>query len=395
MRKIFLSYVIFFISMTAFAQLEVKPNSFKEVPGFVNINPDQNYQYDDNDLPFAVIKVRTENINDKQRKELKFSGNAGTFIVLEYKDGEVWVYLTAQYADYLKISHPDFSSVEFTLPYDLQPKKGYELTLVNTSVDEEIQKKLARLEELENYGTANKKQSVDTCITKPLNGKFSVSRNKQVYFSQGNLQYQASTDTWRFANNQWDTTSYTQAWSSLDYTGWMSCFAWGTGNDPTKIGIPHSDYPFFSDWGNNAICNGGEKKWYTLTVKEWDYVLNKRKTKSGVRFAKATVNGISGVIILPDDWSISNYNLSNTNISDAGYRSNKISKSDWCNRLENYGAVFLPVTGKSGIGWYWSSTTYDQYRAKELNFQNGRLSVSKYGEFKGETCGVRLVSDVE
>ena len=60
--------------MTAFAQLEVKENSFREVPGFVNINPDENYQTDDNDLPFAVIKVRTENINDKQRRELTFSG---------------------------------------------------------------------------------------------------------------------------------------------------------------------------------------------------------------------------------------------------------------------------------------------------------------------------------
>ena len=37
-----------------------------------------------------------------------------------------------------------------------------------------------------------------------LNGMFSVSNNTKVYFSQGNLQYQASTDTWRFATNQWD-----------------------------------------------------------------------------------------------------------------------------------------------------------------------------------------------
>ena len=82
-----------FLSLTAFAQLEVKKGSFKEVPGFVNINPDENYQTDDNDLPFAVVKVRTENINDRQRRELKFSGNGGTFIMLEYKDGEVWFIL--------------------------------------------------------------------------------------------------------------------------------------------------------------------------------------------------------------------------------------------------------------------------------------------------------------
>lgn len=131
MRKLLLLILAISTSFCTFAQLEVKEGSFKEVPGFVNINPDPNYQTDDNDLPFAVLKIRTENINDKQRRELRFSGNAGTFIVLEYKDGEVWVYLTAKYADYLKISHPDFSSIEYSLPFDIQPKKGYEMTLIN------------------------------------------------------------------------------------------------------------------------------------------------------------------------------------------------------------------------------------------------------------------------
>ncbi|MBQ6083410.1 MAG: hypothetical protein IJK92_03550 [Bacteroidales bacterium] len=52
-----------------------------------------------------------------------------SFINLEYKDGEVWVYLTVRYADYLKISHPDFSSNEFTLPYDLKARLGYKMVL--------------------------------------------------------------------------------------------------------------------------------------------------------------------------------------------------------------------------------------------------------------------------
>ena len=154
MKRLIILFTIIILSFPVLAQLEVKEGSFREVPGFVNVNPDENYQTDDNDLPYAVIKVRTENINDKQRRELKFSGNAGTFIMLEYKDGEVWVYLTAKYADYLKISHPDFSSIEFTLPIDLLPKKGYELTIVNkSSVDEAL---LTRIERLESaYGGNN------------------------------------------------------------------------------------------------------------------------------------------------------------------------------------------------------------------------------------------------
>ena len=134
MKKVFLLIVSILLSLNALAQLEVKSGSFKEVPGFVNINHDENYQYDDNNLPFAVVKVRTENITDKQRRELRFESNMAVGIVLEYHTGEVWVYLTAKYADYLKISHPEFSSMEFTLPCDLVPKHGYEMTLVNKVV---------------------------------------------------------------------------------------------------------------------------------------------------------------------------------------------------------------------------------------------------------------------
>lgn len=133
MKRLVFLLSMMLVSLNMMAQLEIKEGSFKEVPGFVNINPDPNYQTDDNDLPFAVIKVRTENITDKQRRELRFEGNGGTFIMVEYKTGEVWVYVTAKYADYLKISHPDLSSVEYWLPIDLKPQKGYELTLVNIS----------------------------------------------------------------------------------------------------------------------------------------------------------------------------------------------------------------------------------------------------------------------
>ena len=130
MRKFLFLLFVLFLYVSAFAQLEVKPGSFKEVHGFVNINDDPDYQTDDNDLPYAVIKVRTENITDKQRRELRFESNLAVGIMLEYHTGEVWVYLTAKYADYLKISHPDFGVYEYTLPFDLQPKKGYEMALV-------------------------------------------------------------------------------------------------------------------------------------------------------------------------------------------------------------------------------------------------------------------------
>ena len=129
-RYILLLFLINFLSLPALAQLEVKQGSFKEVPGFININTEK--MFDDNDKPYAVIKIKTENINDKQRHELVFQGNAATFFEIEYKVGEVWVYLS-YYATYIKISHPDLSSTEFHFPFDMKPKCGYELTLVNMS----------------------------------------------------------------------------------------------------------------------------------------------------------------------------------------------------------------------------------------------------------------------
>ena len=132
------------LSYNMIAQLEVKEGSFKEVEGFVNINTD--IMFDDNDKPYAVLKVKTENINDKERHQLLFQGDARTFFEVEYKVGEVWLYIS-YYATYITISHPDFGSTEFWFPFDMHGKKGYELTLINKpSVSEDFQKRLEALE---------------------------------------------------------------------------------------------------------------------------------------------------------------------------------------------------------------------------------------------------------
>ena len=127
MRKHITLIIMLLLALNVKAQLVVEPGSFKEVPGFVILDHDRT---DVNDVPFAVIKIRTQNIDDKQRRELTFGGNLAVDTDLQYKVGEVWLYLT-YHADYIKISHPDFSSTEFTFPYDMKPNGCYELTLVN------------------------------------------------------------------------------------------------------------------------------------------------------------------------------------------------------------------------------------------------------------------------
>ena len=46
-----------------------------------------------------------------------------------------------------------------------------------------------------------------------VDGLFSVSENTKVFFSQGNLQYQPSTHTWRFADEQYD---YLERYDQMD-----------------------------------------------------------------------------------------------------------------------------------------------------------------------------------
>ena len=151
-----------------------------------------------------------------------------------------------------------------------------------------------------------------------VDGLFSISENKQVYFSQSNLQYQPSSNTWQFARNQYDIierNDYLQI--DENYDGWIDAFAWGTsGNNHGAVcyqpwSNSENDFDFFSygdsvanlydhtgqaDWGYNRILNGGNQtgQWRTLTKDEWEYIFDKRSTTSGARFAHAVVNGVFG-----------------------------------------------------------------------------------------------------
>lgn len=268
-----------------------------------------------------------------------------------------------------------------------------------------------------------------------INGLFSVSENKQVYFSQGNLQYQASTNTWRFAEHQWDWVggyyyygpdSYLAEGTvngsnndniSATYSGWIDLFGWGTSGrnhgsvcyQPWSTSTSDSDYYAYgssnnnlseftgeADWGYNAISNGGnqERLWRTLSASEWEYVLFHRATPSGIRFAKAKVNNQKGIVILPDNWSSSNYSLNYTNSNQADYASNTISESIWLNSFQSHGAVFLPNNLGSrnpydvpAMATYWTSSDYDGSQAAAL------WDAVNWREHKAVRYAVRLAHD--
>lgn len=260
-----------------------------------------------------------------------------------------------------------------------------------------------------------------------LNGMFSVSASTQVYFSQGNLQYQASTNTWQFAEHQYNYVGSANSSISQTNSGWIDLFGWGTSGynhganayQPWSTSISYSDYYAYgnweynlydqngqADWGHNAISNGGNAEnsgWRTLTQPEWSYVFFTRTTTSGIRYAKATVNGVSGVVLLPDNWTASIYALNNTNSVSANYTINTITAADWTNVLEVNGAVFLPAGGNRGgtsvynvgsYGGYWSSSYAKSHEARGVYFNDGNIYTYDDGyRFFGHS--VRLVRDVE
>lgn len=256
-----------------------------------------------------------------------------------------------------------------------------------------------------------------------LPGLFSVSKTKKVNFSQGNLQYKASTDTWRFAGSQHEIVGVSNANISSSYNGWIDLFGWGTsGWDNGNVfyhpydsdntngawygpsgGYNLSGSYINSDWGvYNAISNGGNNSgmWRTLAKFEWNYLLFERNTAYGIRFAKAYIDGVAGIILLPDDWNPGYYSLYNTNSVNQHYYSNNISATEW-NTLESLGAVFLPASSyrKGNIienweplkGYYWTSSYVDNTKAKYIEFNDSQFFIGDRVRYEG--FSVRLIRD--
>ena len=254
--------------------------------------------------------------------------------------------------------------------------------------------------------------------------KFSVSSTKKVFFAPGNLQYQASTDTWRFAEHQWDyvgnaagnTTTGDDRATQAD---WIDLFAWGTsGYDdhssdhdvyyhpcdntessnygPGKVsGFNISGDNLTGDltkydWGvYNAIGAYPAGTWRTLTADEWQWLLTPKtgdpdpgtncrtsSTVNGVenaRYAKASVNGINGLIIFPDSYThpggVTPPSGINTEV--AAYTVNTYTAADW-SAIQAAGAIFLPAAGYR----YWNKGS--DYRIDGNN---------TYGRYWSRTCG--------
>ena len=261
-----------------------------------------------------------------------------------------------------------------------------------------------------------------------LPGLFTINvSGEKVVFSQGNLQYQASTNTWRFAEHQYDYIGNVDGNTSpsSSQTEWIDYFNWGTSGynhgancyQPWSTSTSRSDYYAYgsnsknlydakddgtmrgqADWGYNAISNGGNAEnigWRTLTKEEWAYIINSRS--GDYRYAKGTVHNKNGFIIFPDGFTLpEGISITNANTSDAGYTS--YSDDDWA-ALEKNGCVFLPATGMrnrtsvyetGSVGNYWSSSYMNNDRVYNIRFDGSSLKIENDGD-RQNGFPVRLV----
>ena len=278
---------------------------------------------------------------------------------------------------------------------------------------------------------AGTQASAQTAPANAINGKFSVAADKQVYFSQGNLQYTQSTATWAFAEHQYDmigTDNVTGGTVSHDATdgdevfgealadkidlfGWSGSTAavqWGVG-----ISNNSADYSGdFVDWGSNTIGTDAPNTWRTLTKKEWKYVLSNRAdadTKKGVARINLSSDGTmyaNGLILLPDTWTAPAGITFKSGVASersvqayADYQT--FTLSEW-QQLESAGAVFLPAAGMRSTTQVlyvhrnvtlWTATYDDATYVGQVNADSKSIDTYLSERYYGRT--VRLVQDVK
>ena len=239
-------------------------------------------------------------------------------------------------------------------------------------------------------------------------GVFSVSADKQVTFSKGNLQYHPANDEWRFAESQLDYIGDANSNCSSTYNGWLDLFGWSTRSN--KFGVSTSTdfsdyYVPFVDWGRNKIGNDVPNTWRTLSSTEWDYLLNTRANASSL-IGIACVNNVNGLILLPDNWTCpsdvtfkSGFHSSYGVDYFAAYQT--FTAAEW-SKLESAGAVFLPASGNrygSTInlvrysGYYWSASANYGKLVYSPGFDSKRVTMLSNLCCNGQS--VRLVKDID
>jgi len=255
--------------------------------------------------------------------------------------------------------------------------------------------------------------SVRAILNPVIDALFSVSSTTKVTFSPGNLQYYCSTSApkWQFATHQYDYVAFDISAYAANSEKWIDLFAYGTSGyynsqtnyQPYVVGADESTYyngnlTGKADWGYNAINNGGNTEnigWRTLTKSEWKYLFSERSNAAS-KYGHGSINGINGMILLPDSWKLPD-GLSFTPGTSAWTNSYTIAQ--WV-LMENAGAIFLPASGSCNSGGIPSEAAQNSaglYRSSTdafyLGFNSNFLQVCD-ASYRQYGDAVRLVKNV-
>lgn len=208
-----------------------------------------------------------------------------------------------------------------------------------------------------------------------LSGRFTVYAQgvgyRTIYFTRGNLWYDGSE--FHFEEEQW--IANTSNWNNTH----LGHFFWGNDvstavrqNAPSSMGgtlftnlqvQPTDSRRYYPN--PNFNVEGQTNKYAVIGFDDYGHLLARTSTTSGASnkllYGMGTVNGVKGIILLPDDWNAKktfNYGAKKCN-------QNVFTVDQWYD-MEDDGAVFLPITGvgygvSSGkitelvTGEYWSA----------------------------------------
>ena len=193
--------------------------------------------------------------------------------------------------------------------------------------------------------------TTQTQIEQPTSPYFSVSETQKVTFSPGNLQYHPANNKWRFAESQLDYIGDANSNCSSTYNGWLDLFGYSTSSTNFGVSTSTSDSDYsgsFVDWGTNKIGADAPNTWRTLSYDEWSYLRYKR-TSANDLVGVAQVNGVNGLIFLPDTWvcpeGVTFKSGFHSEWSVEAYGQYQTFTADQWSKLEAAGAVFLPAAG--------------------------------------------------
>lgn len=232
---------------------------------------------------------------------------------------------------------------------------------------------------------------VPPVVPEVVPGEFTInSDGVQIQFAKGNLQYQASTNTWKFADAQYIALG--QGGGNQTQTGrdtqanWIDLFGWGctgirhenmtySSYQPWTTSTDKLDYykqesqelsvENYTDWG--CLFSDNNNEWFTLSKDEWEYLNNSRPNrdiyttnpKTGSKrpcYAYVLVDGVPGDLYFADDWTYDkwpsgvtkptyfNYCGSNGRETQGSYTAEQFKL------IEATGVVFFPITGyRNGV----------------------------------------------